>query len=174
MRVSCRLWVVVAAAAMLHVGGGQATAQIELGGAASVSNIRGTTFGLGGRLGVPIKRGSFGAGVRLEAAVDYYWPSCSSVKCDAIGTSLDVVFQDQVFGQAHGYFGLGGTYQNYKLVRDDETVLDGDSWGVNFLVGSRYAGRPGLRPFVEIRWTLMDDIDNQWAVVLGTTVTLGR
>ncbi len=173
MKSMCPLWIVLGSVALLHVGAGQAAAQIELGGAASVSNIRGGTFGLGGRLGVPVRE-SFNMGVRLEAAVDYYWPSCSLVDCDAIGTQLDVVFQNRIGGRADTYFGAGATYQSYTLEQDDQTVLEGDAWGANFVVGSRYVGRTALGPFVEVRWTLLDDIDNQWAVLFGATVALGR
>jgi len=173
VKIKCLLWIVVGSVALLHVGGGQADAQIELGGAASVSNIRGGTFGLGGRVGIPIRE-SLRMGVRLEAAVDYYWPSCSVVDCDAIGTQLDVVFQNRIGGRGDIYFGAGATYQSVTLEQDDQTVAEGDAWGANFVLGSRYASQTALRPFIEVRWTVLNDIDNQWAVLFGATVALGR
>jgi hypothetical protein len=174
MKIMCPLWIVLGSVALLHVGGGQAVAQVELGGAASVNNVRGGTFGLGGRLGVPVRQ-SFNMGVRLEAAVDYYWPSCSSqVDCDAIDTRLDVVFENRIGGGADTYFGVGVTYQNLTLQQDDQTVAEGDFWGGNFVVGSRYVTQTDVRPFLEVRWTVLDDIDNQWAVTFGATVALGR
>jgi hypothetical protein len=174
MKIMCPLWIVIASVALLHVGAGQAVAQIELGGAAAVNNIDGGTFGLGGRLGVLVRQ-SPNMGVRLEAAVDYYWPSCSSqVDCDAIVTQLDVVFQNRIGGRAETYFGAGGTYQSLTLQQDDQSVVEGNFWGANFVVGSRYATQTDLRPFIEVRWMVLDDIDNQWAVAFGATVALGR
>jgi len=173
MRIYGRLQVVLAATAILQVGGGEAAAQLELGGAVSVSDVQGGMFGLGGRLGVPV-RTSARFGIRLEGEVDYFWPSCSVVDCSATGTQVDVIFQNRFAGQAAGYFGFGATYQSYTFQRDNETVDDGDSWGANFVAGSRYAGQATLRPFVELRWTIMDEIRNQWAFLLGATVDLGR
>jgi len=173
MRIYGRLQIVFAATAMLQVGGGEAAAQLELGGGASVSNVQGGTFGLGGRLGFPI-RTSTRFGIRLEGQVGYYWPSCSVVDCSAVGTQVDVILQNRFAGQAAGYLGFGGTYQSYTLQRGNETVEDVGSWGVDFVAGSRYAGQTTLRPFVEMRWTIMDEISNQWAFLLGATVDLGR
>ncbi len=173
MKSMCLLWIVVGSVALLHVGGGQAVAQIELGAAASVSNIRGGTFGLGGRLGVPVRE-STNRSVRLEAAVDYFWPSCSLADCNAIGTQLDVVFQNRTAGWADTYFGAGATYQSFTLERDDLTPVEGNVWGANFVVGSRYVTQTALRPFLEVRWTVLDGRDNQWALFVGTTVALGR
>ena len=173
MRITCLVWIVVGSVALLHIGGGQAAAQIEIGGAATVSSIRGGTFGLNGRLVVPVRE-SRRMGVRLEAAVDYYWPSCPSINCDAIATQLNVMFQNRIGGRADTYFGAGGTYQRITLEEDDLTTLEGDAWGANFVVGSRYASETALHPFLELRWTLLDEIDNQLAVSFGATVTLGR
>lgn len=173
MKIMCLLWIIVGSVALLHVGGGQAAAQIELGGAASVSNVRGGTFGLGGRIGVPVRE-STNMGVRLEATVDYYWPSCSQADCDAIVTHLDVVFQNRVGGRADTYFGVGGTHQNVTLQQDDRTVAEGDFWGVNIVVGARYASQTAFRPFLEVRWTGLDNLNNQWAMAFGTTVALRR
>ena len=189
MKIMCPLWIVLGSVALLHVGGGQAVAQVELGGGASVNNVRGGTFGFGGRLGVPVRQ-SFNMGVRLEAAVDYYWPSCFQVQvdCHAISTRLDVVFENRIGGRADTYFGVGGTYQKLRLPQDDQTarggrggffttgvaVTEGDFWGADFVVGSRYVTQTDVRPFLEVRWTVLDDIDNQWAVSFGATVALGR
>jgi len=173
MKIKGTPWIVVGLAVLLLVGGGQVAAQIEIGGAASVSNVRGGTFGLGGRRGVQIRE-SLRTGVRLEAAVDYYWPSCSLVSCDAIGTQLDVVFYNRISGQADTYFGAGATYQSVTLEQDDQTVADVDAWGANFVLGTRYASQTALRPFIEVRWTALDGINNQWAVLFGTTLALGR
>ncbi len=173
MKSMCPLWIVVGSVALLHVGGGQAVAQIELGGAASVSNSLGGTFGLGGRLGVTVRE-SLDMGVRLEAAVDYYWPSCSLVNCGAIGTQLDVVFENRIGARADTYLGAGVTYQSYTREQGEQTVPEGNAWGANFVLGARYETQTALRPFVEVRWTLLDDVDNQWAVLFGATVALGR
>ncbi len=173
MKGMCPFWLVVGSVALLHIGGGQAVAQIELGAAASVTNIRGGTFGLGGRLGVRVRE-STNRSVRLEAAVDYFWPSCSLADCNAIGTQLDVVFQDRMGGWADTYLGAGATYQSLTLEQDDQTLVEGDVWGANFILGSRYVSQTALRPFAEVRWTVLDDRDNQWALLFGTTVALGR
>jgi len=113
-------------------------------------------------------------GIRLEGGVDYYWPPCTLVDCDAVGTHLDLIFQNRIGGQALGYFGLGATYQSYTLQNDDRTVAEGDSWGFDLVAGTRYSSRTALRPFGEIRWTAMDNINNQWAFAFGAVVPLGR
>ena len=172
MRISCSLGIVIASMAMLHLGASEAAAQVEIGGSATVNNIRGGTFGLGGRLGVNVRE-SMRFGVRLEGAVDYFWPSCPFVDCDAIGTRLDLIFQNRLSGRTQGYFGFGGAFQSYTLENNNETVDEGDGWGFNMVAGSRYQGQ-GTRPFVEVSWTLMDEIDNQWAFTVGTTLVLGR
>ena len=173
MRISCLLWIIVGSVALLHVGGHHAAAQIEIGGAATVSSIRDGTFGVNGRLIVPVRE-SRRMGVVLQAAVDYYWPSCESVNCDVIGTQLNVIFQNRIGGRADTYFGAGATYQRITLEEDDQTLVEGDTWGANFVVGTRYASQTALHPFLEVSWTLLDDIDNQLAVSFGATVTLGR
>lgn len=173
MKSMCPLWIVVGSVALLHVGGGQAVAQIELGAAASVNAVRGGTFGLGGRLGVPIRE-SERVAVRLDAAVDFYWPPCSQTDCDVVATHLDVVFQSRFGGWTNTYLGVGGTYQNVTLQRVDQTVSEGDFWGVNVVVGARWASQTALHPFLEVRWTGLNDLNNQWTAAFGATVALGR
>ena len=173
MRITCLLRIVVGSVALLHIGSGQAAAQIELGGAATVSSIRGGTFGINGRLVVPVRE-SRRMGVRLEAAVDYFWPSCPSINCDVIATQLNVMFQNRIGGRADTYFGAGATYQRITLEEDDSTIIEDDTWGANFVVGSRYASQTPIHPFLELRWTVLDDVRNQLAVSLGATVTLGQ
>ena len=171
MRIFCPLCVVGVTVAMLHVSGGQAAAQVELTGTASVINVPGGAFGLGGRLGVPI-RDTFERGIRLEGAVEYFWPSCTTETCDLLTSHMDVVFQNRFGGEALAYFGGGATYQNYALI-ENGTFSEGTRWGGNFVLGSRTQSEAMLRPFVEVRWTLLSNVRDQWTFTLGGAFVLG-
>jgi len=161
---------VAVAVAMLHVNGGEAAAQVEVTGTASIISVRGTSFGVGGRLGVPVKE-SFDMGIRIEGAFDYYWPSCS-LDCNLAMGHLNVVFQNRFGDDALAYFGAGATYEDYALVQNG-TLLEDTGWGMNLVVGSRTQTLATFRPFVEIRWILINDIQNQFAFTLGGALVLG-
>ena len=111
-------------------------------------------------------------GVRIEGTVDYYWPSCTTRDCDLIAYHLNVVFQQQLGGQALGYFGAGATYEDYAIF-DNGFYTDDTAWGANFVAGSRTTTQGPLRPFAEVRWTLIDKIRNQFTFTLGAAVVLG-
>ena len=171
MRFRYTLPVAVAAAALIQVSTSEAGAQVEISGTASVNNLRGGTFGLGARLGFPVRR-SFRFTVRLEAGVDYYFPDCS-VDCDVAGSQLDLIFQNRLGGRALVYYGAGGSFQRITLEDDLGTLIDGDFWGFNLLFGGRYNEGETVQPFIEIRWTGLEEIDNQLALTLGATVAVG-
>lgn len=171
MKFSYPLCAVVVAVAMLHVGAGQAAAQVEVTATGSYISVPGGAFGIGGRLGVTIRE-SFERGVRLEGAVDYFWPSCTLQNCDLLAGHLNVVVQNQLGGQALGYFGVGATYEDYAIL-DNGIFVDDTGWGVNFVVGSRTQTQDAFRPFVEVRWILISDIRNQFTFTVGGALVLG-
>lgn len=171
MRSGRTLAVVVVAAALLHVSTSEARAQVELSGAASVVNISGGAFGLGGRIGVPVRQ-SPQFTVRLEAGIDYYFPDCA-VDCDLVGGQLDVVFQDRLGWRALVYYGLGASFQHATLQNDSGVIAEGDYWGFNVLAGGRYNPEASVQPFIEIRWTGLEEIKNQFALTLGATLIAG-
>jgi len=171
VKVSHPLCIVVLALAMLHVRGGQAAAQVEVTATGNYIGIPGGAWGIGGRLGFQVRE-SFDRGVRVEAAVDYYWPSCTIQDCDLIAGHLNVVVQNRIGGQALGYFGAGVTYEDYAIF-DNAFFTEDTSWGANFVVGSRTQTQGPFRPFVEVRWILITDIRNQFTFTLGGAFVLG-
>ncbi len=171
MKISYPLCVVGAAVAMLHVGGGQAVAQVEVTATGSYIGIPGGAWGIGGRLGIPLRE-SLDMGVRLEGALDYYWPSCTTRDCDLVTTHLNVIGQQRFGGSGLGYFGAGVTFEDYAIF-DDGLFTEDTGWGANLVVGSRTANQAPLRPFVEIRWILISDIRNQFAFTLGAAFVPG-
>ncbi len=171
MKNSYRICVVVVAVAMLHVSGSQAVAQVEVTGTASFISVPGGGFGIGGRLGVPIRE-SFERGVRLEGAFDYFWPSCTNRDCDLVAGHLNVVVQNRLGSQALAYFGAGATYEDYAII-DNGFFVEDTGWGANLVVGSRTQTQEMLRPFVEVRWILISDIRNQFTFTLGGALVLG-
>ena len=173
MKISYPLCVVVVVVAMLHVRGGQAAAQVEVTAVGSYIGIPGGgAWGIGGRLGVALRE-SFEMGVRLEGAVDYFWPSCTVQECDLLAAHLNVVFQNRIGSQALAYFGAGVTYEDYALI-DSGSFVEDTGWGANLVVGSRTQGQGMVRPFVEVRWTLISDIRNQFTFTLGAALALGN
>lgn len=171
MRFRYTLPAAVLAAALIQASTNEAEAQVELSGTASVVNIRGGSFGLGARLGIPVRR-SLEFTVRLEAGVDYYFPDCA-VDCDVVGSQLDLIFQNRLGGRALVYYGAGGSFQSITLQDDLGELIDGDFWGVNLVLGGRYNEGETVQPFIEIRWTGLEEIDNQLALTLGVTVGAG-
>ncbi len=171
VKISYPLCVVVVVVAMLQVGGGQAAAQVELTATGSYISIPGGAWGIGGRIGVPLRE-SFDRGIRLEGVVDYFWPDCTVQECDLLAGHLDVVVQNRIGSQALGYFGAGVTYENYSLI-DNGSFVDDTGWGANFVVGSRTQSQGMVRPFVEVRWILISDIRNQFTFTLGAALVMG-
>ena len=172
MRFRYTLPVAVVAAALIQVSTNEAGAQVEISGTASIADIRGGTFGLGARFGVPVRR-SLEFTVRLEAGVDYYFPDCG-VDCDVVGSQLDLIFQNRLGGRALVYYGLGGSFQKLTLKDDLGTLIDGGFWGFNLVLGGRYNEGEAVQPFLEIRWTGLEEIDNQFALTLGATLGAGE
>ena len=172
MRISYPICVVVVAAAMLQVSGGQAAAQVEATATGSLMTLSGGgAWGIGGRLGVTVRE-SLDRGVRIEGAVEYFWPNCTLQDCELIAGHLNVVLQNRLGGQALAYFGAGATYEDYALINDG-IFTDDSGWGANLVLGSRTQSQGVFRPFVEVRWTLISDIKNQFTFTLGGAFVLG-
>jgi len=156
---------------MLHVSGGQVAAQIEVTGTGSYISIPGGAWGIGARLGVPVRE-SFDRGIRLEAAFDYFWPSCTTRDCDLVAGHFNVVVQNRFGSQALGYFGGGVTYEDYAIF-DNGLFTEDTAWGANFVAGSRTQSQGMLRLFIEARWILISNIRNQFTFTLGGAFVLG-
>ena len=100
-------------------------------------------------------------------------PGSELVDCDVVGSQLDLIFQNRLGGRALVYYGLGGSFQSITLEDDLGELIDGDFWGFNLVFGGRYNEGETVQPFLEIRWTGLEEIDNQFALTLGATVAVG-
>ncbi len=171
VKISYLFCVLGLALATLHVTGGQASAQLEVSGAGSLLTVPNTGWGIGGRVGFPIRE-TLDRGVRLEGTYDYYWVSCTTRDCKVSMGNLNVIVQNRFGGQALGYFGVGATYEDYAIF-DNGFFTDDTGWGANLVLGSRTQTQDAFRPFVEARWILISDIRNQFQFTLGGVFVLG-
>jgi hypothetical protein len=149
----------------------EAQAQVFVGAHGSINDVRGATWGVGARLGV-ILRESYDFTVALEGVGEYFFPPCDLVDCSAVGFQGNVLFRRQVVSYAEAYGGFGVVYQDFTLENGD-LKEEGDDLGVNLIVGTQ-AGEPGgVRPFLEVRLTFMDELANQVGASFGLRVPVG-
>jgi hypothetical protein len=146
-------------------------AQVAVGAHASVSEISRTAFGLGGRVAV-ILRQAPELTLALEGVGEYLWPSCDVVDCGAALFHANLLARRRVASYAEAYAGIGFVYEKYTL-QDSINKLKGDDVGVSVLAGTQSGQPGGLRPFLEVRATFMNDLDNQFGAALGLRVPLG-
>lgn len=146
-------------------------AQVSVGAHGSITEINRTAWGLGGRVGSVIHRTTdltFG----LEGVGEYLWPSCEVVECSAYALQANLMARRGVASFADIYGGLGFVYESYTL-QSNGRKLKGDDVGLNMLLGTQ-SGTPGaVRPFLEVRFTVMADLHNQAGVSAGLRFPVG-
>jgi hypothetical protein len=150
----------------------QVQGQVILGVHGTISEIRQrTAAGLGARAGV-VLRNQRDFVLVLEGVGEYLWPSCDIADCGATQFQGNLIGRMRLpsFGEAYG--GMGLAYQKFT-VDDGEQTYKGDDWGLNLLVGSQAGSPGGTRPFIEVRYSFMRDVSNQFGLSLGVRLPVG-
>jgi len=150
----------------------QVQGQVILGVHGTISEIRQrTAAGLGARAGV-VLRNQRDFVLVLEGVGEYLWPSCDIADCGATHFQGNFIGRIRLasFGEAYG--GMGLAYQKFT-VDDGEQTYKGDDWGLNLLVGSQAGSPGGTRPFIEVRYSFMRDVSNQFGLSLGVRLPVG-
>lgn len=163
--------------ALLAAGGlfllpqSRAEAQVSVGAHASMAEISRTAFGLGGRVAV-ILRQSPGLTVGLEGVGEYLWPSCDVVDCAAVLFQANLLGRRRVASYAEAYAGVGFAYEKYTL-QDNVNKVKGDAVGFTILAGTQSGQPGGIRPFLEVRASFMNELDNHLGAAFGFRVPIG-
>jgi len=135
---------------------------------AAIGVSSGTTFGLGGRLGVyAFDTGDFHW--KLDGAFDYFFASCSEAvaeNCWAWHGHVNLLTTRNFGAPIYGYGGFGAVYQRIRLtgVSTDATT---DATGVNVILGAKFPATSSLRPFFEVRGVLLHGAEDQLVFSLG-------
>ena len=159
------------AVGLFTLSASEAKAQVYVGPHASIIDVRWATFGLGARLGAVLGR-SGGMTYALEGVAEYLFPPCDVVECDAVSFQGNLLVRRRMVSSAEAYAGVGITYQDFSLESDD-AAFDGNDIGLNLIVGTQ-SGQPGaIRPFLEVRATFMDELQNQFGASFGLRVPVG-
>jgi len=152
---------------------GEVQAQVAIGFHGTATEIRArTTWGLGGRLAY-LFRDQPGLSLALEGVGEYLWPSCDVSDCNAMLFQANLLGRRRVASYAETYGGVGFAYQDFKVDSGTNT-FDGDDWGVTLILGTQGGAPGGTRPFLELRYSFMADVSNQWGASLGVRFPLGR
>ena len=131
-----------------------------------------TAVGLGGQVGV-LLRDQPGLTLVLEAVGERLWPSCDIADCGASVLQANLLARRRVASYAEVYGGLGFVYEDFTA-EQDERKLEGDDIGLSVLAGTQ-AGTPGgIRPFLEVRLSFMNDVANRLGGAVGLRVPLRR
>jgi len=136
-----------------------------------MTDMEGSTFGVGARFGFVLSQ-SRSVTIAFEAVAEYLFPPCDVVDCDVIALQGNFLFRRQVASYAEAYGGAGIAFQAFSL-EDGDLSYEGNDLGVNLVVGTQ-AGQPGkIRPFLEVRFTFMDELETQAGVSLGLRIPVG-
>ncbi len=73
------------------------------------------------------------------------------------------------------YAGLGVVYESFTIEDPDSEFekLKGDDVGFSILAGTQSGEPGGVRPFLEVRYTFMRDLQNQAGAALGIRLPVG-
>jgi len=162
------------AASLLLFPGPGAEAQLFVGAHGSVNELNGAAFGLGGRLGVVLHQTN-DLTVALEGVGEYLWPSCDVADCGAVLLHANLVARRGVATFAEVYAGLGFVYESFTIEDPDSQLekFEGDDVGFSILAGTQSGDPGGVRPFLEVRYTFMRDLQNQAGAALGIRLPIG-
>ena len=165
------LFTLVAAAGFLLHPQAEVKAQFYLGAHGSVGEINRTAWGLGARLGAVVHQSS-DLTLALEGVGEYFWPSCDQVDCGVVAFAGNLLARQRVASYAEVYGGVGVIYEHYTI-ENDLARRNGDDIGFSILVGTQSGTPGGTRPFLEVRYSWMGELENQAAVALGFRVPIG-
>ena len=172
MKLKARLGLALfVAGSLILLPQSRADAQVFVGASGSLNDVGGATFGLGARVGV-VLYSSPGITVAMEGVGEYLFPPCDVVDCDAISFQGNLLARRQVASYAEAYAGLGFVYQDFTLENDD-LKFEGNDVGFSILMGTQSGQPGGIRPFLEVRISFMDELENQAGASLGIRVPLG-
>ena len=148
--------------------------QVSIGAHASYMSEIGTGFtaqtadgtvGVGGRLGIgfPV------VGIKLLGTVDMFFPDCGTEDCDFHATTLNLLYSIPIPVVISPYFGAGIAVQN----SEGATSLLGDlsDYGINFMAGFILDRGGAFKPFVEGKYQLMTDFDDQLVLSAGLSLS---
>jgi len=159
------------AAGLILPSGSEAHGQAFVGAHGSVIDVGGATWGLGARAGAVLHRGT-DFSIALEGVGEYLWAPCETYECDLVAFQGNFLVRRRVVSTTEAYLGLGVMFQDYTL-EADESKIDGDDFGLNIIIGTQAGGPSSVRPFLEVRFSLMDELENQFGASLGLRVPLG-
>ena len=170
-RLTSFVTVISTVVALLAAAASNVSAQQIEGGFladAAVGVSSGTTFGLGGRLGVyAFRTGDFHW--KIDGAFDYFFASCSEVvaeSCWAWHGHVNLLTTRNLGAPIYGYGGFGAVYQRFRLT-GGSTDATTDATGVNLILGAKFPTTKSLRPFFEVRGALLNGAENQLIFSLG-------
>jgi len=162
--------VCLAVAAGLLLPAQDAQAQVALGVHGSLVDVKGATWGGGGRLALALSQ-SEALTVVVEGVADYLVPDCVEADCKILAYQGNLLFRRGFPRVGEGYLGLGVIYEDYT-VEGLPVETDGTDWGFNLVLGTQ--GTVGkVRPFGEVRASFMGDLANQLGFSVGLRVILG-
>lgn len=125
----------------------------------------GSTIGVGGRGEIVASR----LGVRILGSLEMFFPDCGAEDCEyEIGT-VSVIYDLETESGVFPYLGAGLSVQNAD--GRSSAIGNRSDWGGHLVAGFRM-GQPGLRPFVDVRYQLMPDFENQFALSAGVSFML--
>ena len=149
----------------------EAEAQVYAGAHASLAEINRTAWGVGGRLGTIVHQSS-DLTLAVEGVVGYFWPSCDLVDCGVTALAANLLGRQRVANYAEVYAGVGVIYENFT-VENDQARKTGDDTGFSVLAGTQSGQPGGIRPFLEVRYAWMGNLENQAEASLGLRVPIG-
>ena len=147
-----------------------AQAQVALGVQGSLVDVKGGTWGGGGRLTIVLAQKN-DLTFAVDGVVDYLAPSCVEADCKILAYQGNLLVRRGVPRLGEGYLGVGVMYEDYA-VEGLPTETKGTDLGLNLLVGTQ--GNTGkIRPFGEVRISFMGDLENQFGLSVGIRALLG-
>lgn len=148
-------------------------AQVSIGAHGTATEIRSrTAAGVGGRVAV-LMRQSPDLTLALEGVAEYLWPSCDVADCGAVAFHANLLARRRVASYAEAYGGVGFLYQDFT-VDAEGAKYKGDDFGMTLLVGTQAGSPGGIRPFLEVTFSIMNDVANQFGASLGLRIPVVR
>jgi hypothetical protein len=151
-----------------------ASGQLSIGAHASYMSEIGTGFtaetadgtvGVGGRLGIgfPV------VGLKLLGTVDMFFPDCGTEDCDFHAATANLLYTLPIGVVISPYLGAGVAMQN----SEGSTSFLGDlsDWGVNLMAGFSFGSAGVFQPYVEGKYQLMKDFDDQLVISAGLSLS---
>ena len=165
------LFSLVVAGGLLLSSSSTAQAQLFIGAHGELMDVGGATWGFGGRVGA-VLRESRDFTMAFEAVGTFLYPPCYAMECDVIALQGNLIFRRQMASYSEAYAGFGVIWEDVKLENDQQS-FQGDDLGFSVIVGTQAGPPGGVRPFLEVRFSFMDELDDQAGAVFGLRVPIG-